>query len=157
VDRRTDIFAFGCVLYEMLTGCQAFDGEDVHDILSRVLQRGPDWSKLPSSLPPRVKEVLRRCLEKDLKNRFPDIGDVRIDIEQALKEPKEIALSPVHARGPRLSWVLLAVSGALVAVLSIPITRYLRERSIESPEMRLDINTPRTSLPLHFALSPDGM
>src|SRR5215831_19076448 len=157
VDKRTDIFAFGCVLYEMLTGCQAFEGEDVQDILSRVLQREPDWSKLPSGLSSRLEEVLHRCLEKDLKNRCRDIGDVRIDIEQALKEPKEIALSPVHARGSRFSWVLLAVSGALVAVLSIPSTLYLRERSIESPEMRLDINTPRTSLPLHFALSPDGM
>src|SRR5262245_17371624 len=73
VDRRTDVFAFGCVLYEMLTAHQAFEGEDVQDILSRVLQREPDWSKLPSRLPPRVEELLRRCLEKDLKNRCRDM------------------------------------------------------------------------------------
>src|SRR5438093_2391995 len=90
-DKRSDVWAFGCVLYEMLTARQAFEGEDVQDILSRVLQREPDWSKLPSRLPPRVEEVLRRCLEKDVKNRRRDMGDVRIDLEHALKEPKDIA------------------------------------------------------------------
>jgi serine/threonine protein kinase len=65
VDRRTDIFSFGCVLYEMLTGRVAFDGEDVADILSRVLQREPDWALLPDTVPPRIRELLRLCLEKN--------------------------------------------------------------------------------------------
>src|SRR5204863_1904643 len=84
VDKRSDIFSFGCVLYEMLTGRQAFAGEDVADILSRVLQREPDWTMLPSSTPPQIVKLLRLCLEKDVRKRRRDIGDVRIDIEQAL-------------------------------------------------------------------------
>ena len=91
VDRRTDIFAFGCVLYEMLTGQQAFGGEDVPDILSRILQRDPDWMLLPGNVPPRIRELLRLCLQKDVRKRRSDAADVRIDIEQALSEPPEIA------------------------------------------------------------------
>src|SRR5262249_42292871 len=109
---------------------------------------------------PHERGVIRRDLKpgniKLTSDGNGDIGDVRIHIEHALKEPEEIALSHVHTRGLRFAWVLLAVLGALVAVLSIPTTLYLRERSSESPEMRLDINTPRTPQPLHFALSPDG-
>jgi serine/threonine protein kinase len=157
VDKRTDILAFGCVLYEMLTARQAFEGEDVQDILSRVLQSEPDWSRLPSGLSSRVEEVLRGCLEKDVKNRRRDMGDVRIDLQLAPKEPDGIALSAVPAARSRFPWVLVAVLGLLVALLSIPTALYLRERSSESPEMRVDIDTPATPQPLHFALSPDGM
>jgi hypothetical protein len=145
------------VLYEMLTGHQAFEGDDPQDVLSRILQREPEWSKLPSSVPPRVGEVLRGSLEKDLKNRRRDLGDVRIDLEHALKETKVIAVSRLHIRGSRFAWVLLSVLGLLVVVLSIPTALYLRARSVESPEMRLDISTPPTPQPLHFAISPDGM
>ena len=74
VDRRTDIFAFGCVLYEMLTGRAAFEGEDVADILSRVLQREPDWTLLPANVPPRIRELLRLCLEKDVRRRSATPG-----------------------------------------------------------------------------------
>ena len=70
VDRRTDIFAFGCVFYEMLTGKQAFDGEDIAEILSRVLQREPDWTLLADvGLPPGIQRVLQLCLEKDARKR----------------------------------------------------------------------------------------
>ena len=82
VDRRTDIFAFGCVLYEMLTGRPAFEGEDIPEILSRVLQREPDWTLLPADVPPRVRELLRLYLQKDIRKRRSDAADVRIDIEQ---------------------------------------------------------------------------
>jgi serine/threonine protein kinase len=67
VDRRTDIWALGCVIFEMLTGRQAFEGEDVSEILSRILQREPDWSLLPSHTPPRIHELLRLCLEKNFE------------------------------------------------------------------------------------------
>jgi serine/threonine protein kinase len=87
VDRRTDIFAFGCVLYEMLTGKRAFDGDDVTDILGAVLRMEPDWTQLPASVPPGVRNMLRLYLEKNAKNRRSDATDVRLDIEQALKEP----------------------------------------------------------------------
>src|SRR5215510_3606389 len=79
VDRRTDIFAFGCVLYEMLSGRAAFEGEDTAEILSRELQREPDWTSLPANVPPRIRELLRLCLQKDIRQRRSDAADVRID------------------------------------------------------------------------------
>ena len=66
VDRRADIWAFGCVLYEMLTGRRAFDGEDVTDTIAAVVTKEPDWSRLPASTPPSVERLLRRCLEKEI-------------------------------------------------------------------------------------------
>jgi serine/threonine protein kinase len=77
VDRRADIWAFGCVLYEMLTGRGAFTGETTSDILASVICAEPDWSSLRNSVPPRIHELLRRCLQKDAKQRLRDIGDAR--------------------------------------------------------------------------------
>jgi eukaryotic-like serine/threonine-protein kinase len=153
VDKRSDIFSFGCVLYEMLTGQQAFGGEDVPDILSRVLQRDPDWSALPPDLSPQIGTILRRCLEKDLMNRRRDIGDVRIDIEQTLHEPATTSLSSRGVERPRLPWMLLVAAGFLIVALA---ALYIRRPSVNVPEMRLEINTPASRQPLHFALSPDG-
>jgi eukaryotic-like serine/threonine-protein kinase len=87
VDKRTDIFAFGAVLYELLTGKQAFHGEDVTDILGAVLRMEPDWSRLPSAVPQKIRDLLRRCLQKDRRQRFHDAGDVRIEIEDGLAAP----------------------------------------------------------------------
>ncbi len=83
VDKRTDIFSFGCVLYECLTGCQAFSGETVSDTLSAILRAEPDWSALPAATPPRVRDLLERCLRKDSERRLHDIADARIEIEEA--------------------------------------------------------------------------
>jgi eukaryotic-like serine/threonine-protein kinase len=83
VDRRTDIFAFGAVLFEMLTGQQAFRGETVAETIARVIEREPDWKSLPPSVP-EIHELLRSCLEKDPKKRRRDAGDVRIEIERSL-------------------------------------------------------------------------
>src|SRR6516225_3206436 len=87
VDRRTDIFALGCVLYEMLTGKRAFDGDDVTDILGAVLRIEPDWTQLPQDLPAGVGKLVRLCLQKNPKNRRSDATDVRLDIEQIEQEP----------------------------------------------------------------------
>src|SRR5438093_2275895 len=84
LDKRTDIWAFGCVLYEMLTGRPAFEGDDVTRILARILEREPDWTLLPTGVPSRLKELLRLCLQKDVRKRRSDAADVRIDIEQAV-------------------------------------------------------------------------
>ena len=81
VDRRSDIWSFGAVLYEMLTGRRAFDGEDVSDTLANVLKREPDWSALPADTPPGIERVLRRCLTKDPRLRTHDAADVRIDLD----------------------------------------------------------------------------
>jgi serine/threonine protein kinase/Tol biopolymer transport system component len=84
VDKRSDIWAFGCVLYEMLTRRAAFPGETVSDIVVSILERSPNWSALPAGVPPTVTRLLRRCLEKDLRRRLRDIADARLELEDAL-------------------------------------------------------------------------
>ncbi len=84
VDRRTDIWSFGCVLYECLTGRQLFAGETVSDTIAKILEREPDWSALPPQTPARARELLLHCLDKDAKKRLRDIGDARLQIEEAL-------------------------------------------------------------------------
>jgi len=84
VDKRTDIWSFGCVLYECLTGRRAFEGETVSDMIARILQGEPEWAALPPQTPTKVRDLLQRCLEKDAKKRLRDIGDARIEIEQTL-------------------------------------------------------------------------
>ena len=92
VDRRTDIWAFGCVLYEMLTGRPAFRGDMVSDILASVLAREPEFAELPSSLNPRLTAVLRRCLDKNPRRRWQAMGDLRVELEQILADPRPAIL-----------------------------------------------------------------
>ena len=84
IDKRTDVWAFGCVLYEMLAARPAFAGETASDTIVAILEREPDWSALPPHTPPSIRRLLRRCLEKDSKRRLRDIGDARLEIEEAL-------------------------------------------------------------------------
>ena len=84
VDKRTDIWAFGCVVYEMLTARPAFRGETASDTIAAILEHEPDWSALPARTPASIRRLIQRCLEKDPKRRVRDIGDARIDIEEAL-------------------------------------------------------------------------
>src|SRR5262249_7156494 len=86
VDKRTDIWAFGVIVYELLTGRQAFHGETVSDTLAAILTREPDWSALPATLPLGVRKLLARCLERDRNRRLHDIGDARVETEEALAE-----------------------------------------------------------------------
>jgi len=130
VDRRADIFAFGCVLYEMLTGRPAFEGEDIPEILSRVLQREPDWTLLPANVQPRIRELLRLCLQKDVRKRRDDAADVRIDLEQALTEPAAVQAGSL-VRQARHAWIVsLAVAVVLIVALGIPAFRHLSERLV---------------------------
>ena len=98
VDKRTDIWAFGCVLYEMLTGAAAFRGETVPDVMAAIVTRDPDWEALPVALPEGARTVLRRCLEKDPKRRLRDIGEARVALEDV--GVAETALPVAAARGP---------------------------------------------------------
>ena len=95
VDRRADIWAFGCVLYEMLTGRRVFDDEDVALTLSKVLQREPDYDLLPQAVPPHVRVALRLCLQKDLRDRARAIGDIRLALDRAFE-----STAPVNAIAP---------------------------------------------------------
>ena len=86
-DKRADIWSFGCVLYETLTGKRAFDRETVADTLAAIIERNPDYDTLPPDVPPSIRQLVRRCLEKDQRERLRDIGDARIEIKQALAMP----------------------------------------------------------------------
>jgi serine/threonine protein kinase len=93
VDKRADIWAFGCVLYEMLTGQRAFAGDDVTETLARVLMKEPEWHALPPSTPPAIRKLIRRCLAKDRRERLPDAADARLEINEALTAPSSDAVA----------------------------------------------------------------
>ena len=115
VDSRTDIWAFGCLLYEMLTGRSAFAGETVTDVLASVIGTEPDWKTLPATVSPAVQKLIRRCLEKDASRRFHHIADVRLEIEDMLSGERRRTLSSFRSAGR------LGCSG--VAGLSRPCSR----------------------------------
>ena len=103
VDKRCDIWAFGCVLYEMLTGRLAFPGATVSDTIAKILEREPDWSALPAATPAPVRRLLLRCLTKDLRQRMRDIGDVRIEIGaigEVLPGVSEVRMAPAVEEAP---------------------------------------------------------
>ena len=152
VDRRADIWAFGAVLFEMLTGTRPFDDDDVSMILSRVLQREPDLALLPPDVPARVRQTIRLCLRKDPKQRVGDIRDVRLAFEGAFEtESSHLVLSKRHDPWP---WIAVAGLVVLIAVLSIPALQHVREAP--PAETRTEIVTPPTDDAAAFALSPDG-
>jgi serine/threonine-protein kinase len=138
VDKRADIWAFGCVLFEMLSGRRAFAGDDITDVLSRVLQREPDWTLLPKDLPTHVTTLLSRCLEKDPKRRVRDIGDARLLLDGAFA-PSSGAQSPSAASRPRAGLGLwLGLAGALAAgiVLTAAAAAALWPRAQPAPVVR---------------------
>jgi serine/threonine protein kinase len=161
VDKRADIWAFGCVLYEMLTGRPAFKGESISDVLAKVIEREPDWTALPASTPPRLRELLRRCLRKDLKTRLQSIGDTRVQIEELISGATEetattVATQPRAQRSARFALIVAALSLVITAALAVPATLYLRRVVPEPFPTRFEIPTPPTSDPVSFALSADG-
>jgi eukaryotic-like serine/threonine-protein kinase len=151
VDKRADIWAFGCVLYEMLTGRAAFDGQTVTDILAAVLERAPDLTRLPHGTPRRIEELLRRCLQKDPKRRLRDIGDARFELERE----GELATSELGTG--RRRWREVAGWIAAVAVTTAVIPIVLDRLRTADPEIvRVAISVPNPSPEPDLALSPDG-
>ncbi len=119
VDTRTDVWAFGVVLFEMLAGRHPFGGDDVSDTIAEILKSEPAWNALPAGLPAPLQRLLRRCLQKDPRQRVQHIGDARLDIEDALRAPASSdALTPRVSLRERLAWAAgLVVVGTAAALL----------------------------------------
>jgi Tol biopolymer transport system component len=115
VDRRSDVWAFGCLLYEALTARKAFPGETISDTLAAVLKSDPDWAALPDATPEPVRRLLRRCLAKDSKHRLSSLGDARLDLEDATNVP-EVPPAPSRSTARWLPWLVLPVVAGLVVV-----------------------------------------
>src|SRR5262245_14148860 len=160
-DRRADVWAFGAVLFEMLSGHRAFKGEDVADTLAAVLRADPKWSQLPPATPLSVRRLLTRCLQKDSKHRLQHIGDARLELDEIGKEDSSRASSEI---APRRLWPLIAAAIAGAALASIAAIA-MRPTPIDRPLSRFSIAIPSSAplLPGRFtgrggglALSPDG-
>jgi Tol biopolymer transport system component len=156
VDRRADIWAFGCVLYEMLTGKRAFQADSVSETLAAVLQKEPDWSRLPSATPVRVRVFLHRCMQKDPKQRLRDIGDARISLDEVLSGKAEttsgaVVALPLWRRA--LPWALLA-STLLGATTILSALLFWGRRPPAAEPVRFEVPLPAGSQ--GYALSPNG-
>ena len=155
VDKRADIWAFGVVLLEMLTGRAVFEGEDVSMTLSSVLQREPDWSHLPSSVSPSLSVFLHRCLEKDPKQRVHDVADVRLAMEGAFEtgvsRPSTQAVAASRSTGQlALPWV---AGFTLAVIASVAVWSVMRPAALHVVRFAV---SPDEALPLYIALrSPD--
>src|SRR5579864_6059823 len=168
VDRRADIWSFGAVFYEMVTGSPAFTGETISDTLAAVIRADPDWSLLSGSLPTPIVRLLRRCLTKDPTQRLRDIGEARIAIENALSgTPEEAfaqaaaAMEPQPLRGRALPWAVAAIAiGVAVGFSALywrakqPEPHQVMQASVSLPEPLAGVFSPNPGSPL--ALSRDG-
>ena len=154
-DKRTDIWAFGCVLYEMLTGQRPFAGDSTSDVVARILEREPDFSRLPSDTPAAIQRLLRRCLEKDPQDRLRDIGDARLELRDPFAAQTDSSSTP----RVRPHW-RSAVAVAAAAVLITGAAAWIVMR----PEIEPAPRVTRFSLPVsigspggrNLAVSPDG-
>jgi Tol biopolymer transport system component len=165
-DKRADIWAFGCVLFEMLTGRAAFSGRDITEILAAVIRAEPEWASLPANLHWRLREVIERCLKKEAKDRYHDISDVKSDIQRVLADPSGLFVQPITGAELRvrlqaiLPWVAVAVVlTAIIAGLAVWKLRPAEPRQV----MRFDYELPEgqqfsttTSGMFTLAVSPDG-
>ena len=157
-DRRGDIWAFGCVLYEMLTGKRAFEGEDVSDTLAAVLRADPRWAELPSDTPRAISRLLQRCLQKDPKRRLQHIGDARLELDEPDEGRSETQIAVVRKRGP--IWPFVAATAAVAALAGFtgwalvprPAPAEIRRYTITVPASARFTIIGGTDV----ALSPDG-
>ncbi len=173
LDKRTDIWAFGCVLYEMLTGKRAFEGEDVSDTLASVLKGEPDWDALPADAPPRLRTIVKRCLEKDRKARIPDISTVRFLMDEpaastapAIGTAADAEAGSKKSRRASRVWQATAALLAMTTIagaaawwsasraIAPAVTRFF----VYPPEKSTFVTSGRTSFSVatSVAISPDG-
>jgi Tol biopolymer transport system component len=164
VDKRTDIWAFGCVLYEMLAGRAVFDRPTLSDTLAAILEHEPEWRSLPASTPPSIRRLVKRCLEKNVADRLRDIADARLDVDDSHAMDEGIANASALARatGTKRSWLALAAAAVISAALAGATVWMLKPAVPEIPQFaRLAVGLPSgdelgsSQLP-SVALSPDG-
>ena len=165
MDKRSDLWAFGVVLTEMLTGRQVFAGETVSNVLASVLKDEPDWTTLPPNTPAPIQRLLRRCLVKDRKRRLADAADAALEIDDALTTAG--AESPVRSATasrptiPRVIWVL--ASGALAAAAAFATSALMRSAPPPALQTSRFVETPPAAQALaisgfnrDLAIAPDG-
>jgi serine/threonine protein kinase len=165
VDKRTDIWAFGCVLFEMIAGRQTFDaGDTVSDAVAAILKTEPDWSALPADTPVRVRALLRRCLQKDPLRRLRDIGDARLELDDVVTDPLPSAPVGVAKRSRTSAWLAWSIAGVLGLALAAVGTAYVMipraqpavvRLQVLAPEGRFDTNIGNNGLN-SGTISPDG-
>jgi Tol biopolymer transport system component/tRNA A-37 threonylcarbamoyl transferase component Bud32 len=160
VDRRADIWAFGCVLYEMLSGRKPFEGETVTDVLASVVKTEPDWGAFPAETPPRIRELIRRCLTKDPKRRLRDIGEARIAIEETISGvgaglvPALAEAAPGRPQGSPLRRALPWVAALMAALVAATAVWLFMSR--QQPAERMQFAIPLGSDAETLSLSADG-
>ncbi len=165
VDKRSDIWAFGAVLLETLTGRKAFGGDTITDMIAAVVAREPEWERLPAETPRAVTRLLRRCLEKDQEQRLRDIGDARLELEELLANPEGLYAEPEAVAAPSSTSLLWKVGTAALALLVAGLGFALWRASTPQPQeiTRAFIPAPAggdfdlgTDYPAPVAVSPDG-
>jgi serine/threonine-protein kinase len=164
VDKRTDIWAFGCVVYEMVTGQRAFPGATTSDTIAAILHRDPDWTALPPALPPDVARLLRRCLAKDAAQRLRDIGNVRADLDESVAPTAAPPVSVAVDARRSSSWAiwLPITAGIILALLAAQQFGLFQRAPPQSPPPALSrfVDTLPPGLQLApapaFALTQDG-
>jgi serine/threonine-protein kinase len=163
-DKRSDLWAFGCVLYEMLTGARAFPGDDISDTLAAVLRGEPDWRTLPTETPASIRRLLRRCLEKDRKRRLSDAADARLEIEDALTTlASDASAVPATGSRARSRRGALAAAAALIVGGAAAGGVWIATRPGPARVTRTTIQTSgatalviASSAPGSLAVTPDG-
>ena len=153
-DARSDIWAFGLIFFEMLTGTRGFSGESVEDVLGKVLTVEPDWDALPASTPLVLQSLLQRCLQKDRRRRLRDVADARFQIEEVLSEPRGSSAAP-RGSASRMRERLVWIAALVAAATAVALLATFRQHRVDVDEARLEINTPPYTY-LSLALSPDG-
>jgi len=146
VDKRTDIWALGCVLFEMLTGQRAFKGEEISDVLAAVLRQDMDWGALPAATPPRLRRLLMRCLDRDPRTRLRDIGEARVEIDKIIAGAGEDTAAPqTTSTTPRRRTVAMMSVALVVVAAAAALTTWVLMRP-----------TPVALQPVRFAVAPSA-
>jgi eukaryotic-like serine/threonine-protein kinase len=157
VDKRADVWAFGCVLFEMLTGVKAFDGTDATEMIAAVVRGEPSWSALPADTPPAVVSLLRRCLQKDPRQRLRDIGDARYELEHTASPVIAASTATRLSWRAASAWALATVLVAIGAGLSAWLLKPSPERPVSRFEIPLNGSMQFTFPGRHMvAISPQG-